>query len=211
MVDGEATIEGRRWRYSVSDNLDASTWAVNVHGFMAGGGIYWRESARLAGKLGLRVINPNLPGFSGSDPLPWEELRMGSFARGLAGLLDHLGASSALLLGHSMGGAVAMQFAHDGATRLVYLGSGDVLTYDPVLTDLERVERKLLALWEAIRQATESGDWRPRPTKLCGWCDHQAHCPEFGGTPPPYPLPLRTPQMRPRRREAREEGAKVRS
>ncbi|WP_445525083.1 RecB family exonuclease [Streptomyces cyslabdanicus] len=75
--------------------------------------------------------------------------------------------------------------------QLVYLGSGDVLTYDPVLADLERVERKLLALWEAIRLATETGDWRPRPTKLCGWCDHQAHCPEFGGTPPPYPLPLR--------------------
>ncbi|KKD02569.1 RecB family exonuclease [Streptomyces sp. WM6386] len=75
--------------------------------------------------------------------------------------------------------------------QLVYLGSGDVLTYDPVLADLERVERKLLALWEAIRLATETGDWRPRPTKLCGWCDHQAHCPEFGGTPPPYPLAVR--------------------
>ncbi|MFD4575859.1 RecB family exonuclease [Streptomyces sp. NPDC058417] len=75
--------------------------------------------------------------------------------------------------------------------QLVYLGSGDVLTYDPVLADLERVERKLLALWEAIRLATETGDWRPRPTKLCGWCDHQEHCPEFGGTPPPYPLPVR--------------------
>ncbi|MCX4702112.1 RecB family exonuclease [Streptomyces sp. NBC_01352] len=78
--------------------------------------------------------------------------------------------------------------------QLVYLGSGDVLTYDPVLADLERVERKLHALWEAIREATESGDWRPRPTKLCGWCDHQAHCPEFGGTPPPYPLPVRAPE-----------------
>ncbi|MEO3975351.1 RecB family exonuclease [Streptomyces sp. CAU 1734] len=72
--------------------------------------------------------------------------------------------------------------------QLVYLGSGDVVTYDPVPADLDRVERKLLALWEAIRQATESGDWRPRPTKLCGWCDHQAFCPEFGGTPPVYPL-----------------------
>ncbi|KUO11048.1 RecB family exonuclease [Streptomyces sp. DSM 15324] len=75
--------------------------------------------------------------------------------------------------------------------QLVYLGSGDVLTYDPDLADLERVERRLLALWEAIRLATETGEWRPRPTKLCGWCDHQAHCPEFGGTPPPYPLPVR--------------------
>lgn len=74
--------------------------------------------------------------------------------------------------------------------QLVYLGSGDVLTYDPVVADLERVERKLLALWEAIREATESGEWRPRPTKLCGWCDHRAVCPEFGGTPPPYPLTI---------------------
>jgi putative RecB family exonuclease len=75
--------------------------------------------------------------------------------------------------------------------QLVYLGSGDVLTYDPVVADLERVERKLHALWDAIRLATETGDWRPRPTKLCGWCDHQSVCPEFGGTPPPYPLPVR--------------------
>lgn len=81
--------------------------------------------------------------------------------------------------------------------QLVYLGSGDVLTYDPVIADLERVERKLLALWDAIRLATETGEWRPRPTKLCGWCDHQAVCPEFGGTPPPYPLPVRAPESGP--------------
>ncbi|MGW0735479.1 RecB family exonuclease [Streptomyces sp. NPDC002851] len=78
--------------------------------------------------------------------------------------------------------------------QLVYLGSGDVLTYDPVVADLERVERKLHALWDAIRQATETGDWRPRRSKLCGWCDHQEVCPEFGGTPPPYPLPVRAPE-----------------
>jgi putative RecB family exonuclease len=77
--------------------------------------------------------------------------------------------------------------------QLVYLGSGDVLTYDPVEADLEAVERKLHALWEAIRQATDTGTFPPRPTKLCGWCDHQAVCPEFGGTPPPYPLPLPLP------------------
>ncbi|MEV6314946.1 PD-(D/E)XK nuclease family protein [Streptomyces sp. NPDC051776] len=74
--------------------------------------------------------------------------------------------------------------------QLVYLGSGDVLTYDPVEDDLRAVERKLHALWEAIKRATETGDWRPRPSRLCDWCDHQALCPEFGGTPPPYPLPV---------------------
>jgi pimeloyl-ACP methyl ester carboxylesterase len=117
MVDGQTRIDGRLWRYSVSDNLDASTWAVNIHGFFAGGGVYWRESARLAGRLGLRVINPNLPGFSGSEPLPWEKLRMANFSKGIAGLLDHLGAPAALLIGHSMGGVTALQFAHDYPER----------------------------------------------------------------------------------------------
>jgi pimeloyl-ACP methyl ester carboxylesterase len=117
MVDGVANIDGRRLRYSVSDNLDASTWALNLHGYMAGGGVYWRESSRLAGRLGLRVINPNLPGFGGSEPLPWERLQMATFAEGLTRLLDHLGASTALVLGHSMGAAVAVQFAHDFPER----------------------------------------------------------------------------------------------
>ncbi|MFD4989332.1 RecB family exonuclease [Streptomyces sp. NPDC058374] len=80
--------------------------------------------------------------------------------------------------------------------QLVYLGSGEVRTYDPVMADLERVERKLLALWEAIQEATRTGDWRPKPSKLCGWCDHQAVCPEFGGTPPPYPLQAHLPGSR---------------
>ncbi len=27
----------------------------------------------------------------------------------------------------------------------------------------------------------------PQPSRLCDWCNHQAHCPTFGGTPPPFP------------------------
>ena len=119
MVDGVATIDGLHWRYSVSDNLEASTWALNVHGFFAGGGVYWRESARLAARLRLRVVNPNLPAFGGSDPLPWEQLSMANMARGLVGLLDHLGAPNALVLGHSMGGTAAVQLAHDHPDRVL--------------------------------------------------------------------------------------------
>ncbi|MFT2017158.1 RecB family exonuclease [Streptomyces sp. 796.1] len=83
--------------------------------------------------------------------------------------------------------------------QLVYLGSGDVLTYDPEAAELLALERKLLALWAAIREATETGNWQPRQTKLCGWCDHQAVCPEFGGTPPPYPLKVIPAQSDPAR------------
>lgn len=74
--------------------------------------------------------------------------------------------------------------------QLVYLGSGDVITYDPDEGELLAVERKLRALWEAIDLATRTGEWLPRKSKLCGWCDHREVCPEFGGTPPVYPLPV---------------------
>ncbi|NGN64900.1 RecB family exonuclease [Streptomyces sp. A7024] len=80
--------------------------------------------------------------------------------------------------------------------QLVYLGSGDVLTYDPDERDLLGVERKVLALWKAIEQAMAAGEWRPRKSKLCDWCDFQEFCPEYGGTPPPYPG-AQVPQPRP--------------
>jgi len=71
--------------------------------------------------------------------------------------------------------------------QLMYLGDRTVLRYSPDQSDLLAVERKLLALWEAIEKATQLQDFRPRKSKLCDWCDHQALCPEFGGTPPPFP------------------------
>jgi putative RecB family exonuclease len=72
--------------------------------------------------------------------------------------------------------------------RLMYLADGDTLTYVPDADELNRFERTLHAIWAAIRRATEAGDFRPNPSKLCSWCDHQALCPAFGGTPPPFPV-----------------------
>ncbi|MDQ3481163.1 MAG: PD-(D/E)XK nuclease family protein [Actinomycetota bacterium] len=71
--------------------------------------------------------------------------------------------------------------------QLVYLGNGEMLRYEPDERDLLATERKVEALWQAIQQATTRGEWRPRKSVLCGWCDHQALCPEWGGTPPPLP------------------------
>lgn len=71
--------------------------------------------------------------------------------------------------------------------QLMYLGNGETVRYQPDEADLTATERKIEALWRAIERATESGDWRPRPGRLCGWCSHQAICPSYGGTPPPLP------------------------
>ena len=66
-------------------------------------------------------------------------------------------------------------------------GRGEVLRYAPDEADLLATERKVKALWQAIERALDTGEWRARRSRLCDWCDHQALCPEFGGTPPPVP------------------------
>jgi len=71
--------------------------------------------------------------------------------------------------------------------KLMYLSDGDALTYSPDEGELVRFERTLQAIWAAIERAVSTGDFRPSPSRLCSWCDHQAVCPSFGGTPPPFP------------------------
>jgi putative RecB family exonuclease len=71
--------------------------------------------------------------------------------------------------------------------QLMYLGNGEILRYSPDEADLRATERKVDALWQAIRRAMDSGEWRPRKSRLCDWCDHQQRCPSFGGEPPPLP------------------------
>jgi putative RecB family exonuclease len=71
--------------------------------------------------------------------------------------------------------------------RLMYLADTDTLSYTPEADELARFERTVLAIWAAIERALQTGDFRPNPGWLCEWCDHKALCPEFGGTPPPYP------------------------
>ena len=68
--------------------------------------------------------------------------------------------------------------------RLLYLRDAEICDYTPDEEELARFERTLVALWRAIERATAERDFRPRPSRLCGWCSHQALCPAYGGTPP---------------------------
>ena len=79
--------------------------------------------------------------------------------------------------------------------QLIYLGSGEVLRYEPDEADLAATERKLAALWRAIERAGRTGDWRPSPGPMCSWCAHQELCPAFGGTPPPLPPTEPAPEL----------------
>ena len=70
---------------------------------------------------------------------------------------------------------------------LMYLADRQTLRSTPDEAELQRFERTLDAVWEAILRAGKTGDFRPNKSRLCDWCSHQALCPEFGGTPPDYP------------------------
>lgn len=74
--------------------------------------------------------------------------------------------------------------------RLIYLGDGEIVDYSPDEATLLAFEENLAALWRSIQRATETGVFPPRRSRLCDWCSFRSICPEFGGTPPPYPLPL---------------------
>ncbi|MDA8371520.1 MAG: RecB family exonuclease [Nocardiopsaceae bacterium] len=73
--------------------------------------------------------------------------------------------------------------------QLMYLGDGAVRWYEPTEAELLAAETEILSIWRRIEETARSGQWRPRRSKLCGWCEHQEVCPEFGGTPPPLPAP----------------------
>ena len=77
------------------------------------------------------LLLPDLRGFGASssgEAVPG----MGTFASDLAGLLDHLGISTAYVVGHSMGGYVALTFARQYPQRISGLGLvGSQVLADP--------------------------------------------------------------------------------
>jgi putative RecB family exonuclease len=85
--------------------------------------------------------------------------------------------------------------------QLIYLGNGEIMRCAPDEADLLSTERKINALWRAIERARSTGDWRPRPSRLCDWCAHQPCARSTAALPrrcPPTPRPpTRSPGTRP--------------
>ena len=72
------------------------------------------------------VVAPDLPGH-GASPPGGGDYSLGAFAAGLRDLLFALGLARATLVGHSLGGGIAMQFAYqfpEITERLVLVSSG---------------------------------------------------------------------------------------
>jgi pimeloyl-ACP methyl ester carboxylesterase len=95
-----------------------------IHG-MAGSSETWRAVLpRLAKNY--RVVAPDLLGH-GRSAKPRGDYSLGAFAVWLRDFLDELGITHATVVGHSLGGGVAMQFVYqhpDYCRRLVLIASG---------------------------------------------------------------------------------------
>ncbi|GAB3226452.1 hypothetical protein GCM10027535_29910 [Mycolicibacterium hippocampi] len=97
---------------------------VLLHG-MAGSSDSWQQIIPLLAHR-YRVIAPDLLGHGRSDK-PRSDYSLGAFAAGLRDLLDELDISRVTLVGHSLGGGVAMQFLYqhpEYCQRLVLVSSG---------------------------------------------------------------------------------------
>jgi pimeloyl-ACP methyl ester carboxylesterase len=108
----------------LADDARPAEAILLIHG-MAGSSQTWRAiMPQLAKKY--RVVAPDLLGH-GQSSKPRSDYSLGAFAVGLRDLLDELEIESATVIGHSLGGGVAMQFLYqhpEYCRRLVLISSG---------------------------------------------------------------------------------------
>jgi pimeloyl-ACP methyl ester carboxylesterase len=99
-----------------------------IHG-MGGSSLTWQAViSQLSTRY--RVVAPDLLGH-GLSAKPRGDYSLGAFAVWLRDLLDQLGITQATVIGHSLGGGVAMQFVlqhRDHCRRLVLISSGGLGT-----------------------------------------------------------------------------------
>lgn len=69
------------------------------------------------------------------------------------------------------------------AIRLMYLKTGETIEATPSERSVAFLATRATAVWRAIEQACQRGDFRPRPGSLCASCAYQPWCPSFGGDP----------------------------
>ena len=114
------STEAARWRTTTvagarADYLEAGVGdpVLFLHGWGLTPRTYAGAIADL-GSTGFRVIAPSLPGFGRTGALAADHTTMPGFARWTAGFLRAIGVHEpALVVGHSLGGGVALQLAHD--------------------------------------------------------------------------------------------------
>jgi pimeloyl-ACP methyl ester carboxylesterase len=123
MHQTHVTLHGHRVAYRVAGD-PALPVVLLIHGITSSSATWDPVIPALAEHA--HVIAPDLLGHGDSDK-PTGDYSLGSFASGLRDLLDFLGHERVTIVGHSLGGGVAMQFAYqypERCERVVLVSSG---------------------------------------------------------------------------------------
>lgn len=108
MLSTMVEIGDSRVHYLAGGNL-SKPLIVLLHGWSMDAYAYQSLGEYLSRDFNYFVLIPDLPGFGQSSRTA--EISMEAFAARLEELFQHLGLSPAILIGHSLGGAVALAFA----------------------------------------------------------------------------------------------------
>src|SRR4051794_28916183 len=107
----ELTLHGHRFSYRSSGT---GPLLVLLHG-IAGSSATWEGTiSRLCDRY--TVVAPDLIGH-GDTAKPRGDYSLGAYANGIRDLLGALGHERATIIGHSLGGGVALQFAYQFPER----------------------------------------------------------------------------------------------
>jgi pimeloyl-ACP methyl ester carboxylesterase len=119
----EITLHGHRVVYRVAGD-PAGPVLLLIHGITSSSATWDKVIPTLAERA--YVIAPDMLGHGDSDK-PLADYSLGGFASGLRDLLEYLEHDRATVVGHSLGGSVALQFAYQyfaHCERLVLVSSG---------------------------------------------------------------------------------------
>ena len=112
-------VDGRRAVGAVGGDPDGPP-VVFLHGWALGSRTYKRGIARLIAR-GCRVYAPAMPSFGGTHDLPGRS-DLDGYARWVAAFMAEVGIDEpAMLIGHSLGGGVAVKVAAVHSQRVSYL------------------------------------------------------------------------------------------
>jgi len=149
----DTLIRGRRVRYV--EIGEGEPGFVCVHG-LGGCWAHWTETLPMLAEHG-RAIALDLPGFGGSR-LPQDPITLDLFADTAAELAQSAGLERVTLIGHSMGGPIALRFAarHPQLTHSLILVAGAVKTFSTLLGPREAIPTARAHPRSAIATYTEA-------------------------------------------------------
>jgi pimeloyl-ACP methyl ester carboxylesterase len=156
-------LDGTRVNYlDYGEARDDSRPIVLVHGLAASWQCWLEQIPRLAAE-GRRVIAIDLPGFGASE-MPRDDISIAGFGRTVESLIDHLDLGQVVVVGHSMGGFTAAEFAiqyPERVERLVLEAAAGISTNDMARDPLLAGARVVAAVM--ARGATKSRLFATRP------------------------------------------------